>query len=170
MNKRSNYLVILVYCFSFSIIMSTFVSSQTQQTALLAIQQAEDKLYETISMLEEASEKKLDIRDLVINTDEARQLIATAKTKYNEANYTEAYNSANAAIDKLENVEEELELKNTQTKRNKVTLYSLLGIFSAIFVAIFIILFIRKIYPWYLQKRNAEYGKLQIIYDKEKKV
>lgn len=143
------------------------VISQTQQTALSAIQQAETKLIETVVLLEETSESEIDTRDLVKTTDSARYQIALAKEKYNEANYTIAYDLATLANGNLEEVAEELESRISKGRQNTVLLYSLLVVFSAILLGIFVFLMIKYGYPWYLEKRDEEYGKLEIHYTEE---
>ncbi|MHA1199982.1 MAG: hypothetical protein ACTSQF_11695, partial [Candidatus Heimdallarchaeaceae archaeon] len=154
----------IIYCLFLASVMSLPTTAQTQQDALLAIQQADDRLFEAVSSLEEASRSNIDIRDLVIITDDARQLIILAKEMYIDANYTTAYNNANDANEELTEVVDEVELRTNSNQQNRTILFSLLGVFSAIFIGLFIFLFIRKGYPWYLEKRNEEYGKLEIQY------
>ena len=143
------------------------VSSQTQQSAQLEIQEADDRLIEVIRLLEAASAEGIDIRDLVGITDNARSLISQAKEKYSEANYTIAYNYAYEANQNLGGVIEEIEKRNGIEKQNKTILFSLLGVFSAILVGITIFFIIKWGYPWYQHKRREEYGKLEIQYEEE---
>ncbi len=170
MRKKVKFNIIAVFCFSLLIPTILSVSSQTQQNALLAIQQADERLFETIVLLEEASKTNINIRDLVINTDIARQLIVDAKKEFEEANYTAAYGKANDANEQLVAVINELELRENKKEQNNILLFSLLGVFSAILAILFIIIFIKKIYPWYLEKRIEEYSKLEIQYKKEEEV
>ncbi|MCE7741642.1 MAG: hypothetical protein GOP50_04225 [Candidatus Heimdallarchaeota archaeon] len=164
MKRKIRFIIITICCFLIVIAMSMPITSQTQQTALLAIQQADDKLLEVVSSLEEASRSNIDIRDLVITTEDARQLIAIAKEMYNEASYTAAYSNAINANEELDSVVDEVELRTDNNQQNRTILFSLLGVFSAIFTGLVIFLIIRKGYPWYLEKRNEEFGKLEIQY------
>ena len=157
----------LFCCLVFIITIVIPTSAQTQQSALLAIQQADEKLSDTISYLEEVSELEIEIRDLVIITEDARQLIAIAKLSYNEANYTVAYDNANQADNYLDGVIEELEARTGKNRQNTTVLFSLLGVFSAIFLGLFIFFIVKRGYPWYLAKRDEEYGKLEIQYNTE---
>ena len=167
MRKKVKFFIIAISCFSLLMTTILSVSSQTQQNALLAIQQADERLTETISLLEETSTSNINIRDLVIDTDNARQLILEAKEEYGKANYTIAYEKANDASVQLDVVINELEIRENKKNQSNTILFSLLGVFSAILAILFIIIFIKKIYPWYLEKHNEEYGKLEIQYKKE---
>ena len=163
--KRNN-LTAVICCLTLVIASGSALSyAQTQQTALSAIQQAENKLFETVYLLEESSASNIDVRDLVTSTDYARQLIADAKVEYNQTNYIEAYDKSIEAIDELNSVENELESRKQQNQQNNVILFSLVGVFSAVLVVAFIFFFNKRIYPWYIKKRNEEYGKLEIKYE-----
>ncbi len=170
MKKGSKIILIIVCSFLLTITIASSAEAQTQQTALLAIQQAESKLYETISLLEDVSTTKIDIRDLVKNTDDARQLIFIAKDQYNNANFTEAQEKASEAIEELNLIMNELELRKDTKQQNNTILYSLLGVFSAIFIVLFFFSLHKWIYPWYIEKRNEEYGKLIIKYNEETEI
>ena len=78
MKRKIRLVIISVFSFSLLISMILPVFSQIQQNALIAIQQADEKLTYTLSLLEEFGDST-DIRDLVISTDEARYLISKAK-------------------------------------------------------------------------------------------
>jgi hypothetical protein len=143
------------------------IISQTQQTALSAIQQAENKLVEALNLLEEISDSKVDIRDLVIITDSARYQISLARENYNGANYSVAYDMAIVANEELEEVIDELEVRRSKNQQNTTLLFSLLGVFLAILLGLFVFLIVKYGYPWYLEKRDEEYGKLEIHYIKE---
>lgn len=170
MKKVSRIILIIVCSFLLIITVASPAVAQTQQTALLAIQQAESKLYETISLLEDASTTKIDIRDLVRNTDDARQLIVSAKDQYNNANFTDAQEKASEAIEELNLIINELELRKDKNQQNNAILYSLLGVFSAILIVLFLFSLHKWIYPWYIEKRNEEYGKLIIKYKEETEI
>ena len=170
MKKVSRIILIIVCSFLLIITVASPTVAQTQQTALLAIQQAESKLYETISLLEDASTTKIDIRDLVRNTDDARQLIVSAKDQYNNANFTDAQEKASEAIEELNLIINELELRKDKNQQNNAILYSLLGVFSAILIVLFLFSLHKWIYPWYIEKRNEEYGKLIIKYKEETEI
>ena len=49
--------------------------------------------------------------------------------------------------------------------RNKVIIFSFVGVISAFGAILFSIFLIRKIYPWFEKKKIEEYGKLEIKYD-----
>jgi len=167
MKSKYRFFAVIVCCFSLLTVIAPTVTSQTQQTALLTIQQADTKLIETVSLLENVAKSSINIRDLVINTDYARQLIVLAKVEYNDANYTMAYDFAKNATEELDIVVDELELRIGKNQQNNTILFSLLGVFSALLLGVFIFFFIRKLYPWYLEKQNEEYGKLEIRYKEE---
>lgn len=167
MKRKIRLVIISVFSFSLLISMILPVFSQIQQNALIAIQQADEKLTYTLSLLEEFGDST-DIRDLVISTDEARYLISKAKEEYNETNYTSAYEDAMDANEQLDAIINQIELIQDKKQQNNIFLFSLLGVFSAIFTVLFIFIFIRNIYPWYLEKRIEEYEKLEIKYDKYK--
>ena len=72
------------------------------------------------------------------------------------------------ANEQLDAIINQIELIQDKKQQNNIFLFSLLGVFSAIFTVLFIFIFIRNIYPWYLEKRIEEYEKLEIKYDKYK--
>lgn len=165
-NLAKNYAIM---CAIFTLLFSTtaFVSSQTQQLAQAEIQEAEDKLFEVITLLEKASIDNIEIRDLVIITDNSRLLISQAKEKYNEANYSTAFDYANEANLDLNDVEEEIETRSGINKQNRTLLISLLSIFSTLLVGLTVFLLVKWGYPWYLKKQREEYGKLEIQYEEK---
>jgi len=146
---------------------TTSVVSQTQQLAQVEIQEAEDKLGEVIILLEKASRDNIEIRDLIIITDNARSLISLAKEKYNEANFSIAYDYANEANVDLDVVEEEIEMRNGINKQNLTLLISLLSVFSVLLIGLTVFVIIKWGYPWYTRKQRQEYGELEIQYEEE---
>jgi hypothetical protein len=141
--------------------------AQTEQEALLLIDNASEKLKEALSLLEEIPITNSDSKLLTSEVDSALQLIQEAKSKTIENEYSTAIQKANEAITKLDTIIEQLEeiLKNNKQKNN--ILFSLLGVFLALFTVIFLYLYLTKIYPWYKMKKVENYERLEIVYGSE---
>ena len=148
---------------------SSTVFAQSESEALIIIQQADDKLIEVFKLLEDASGTNIVLRDLVQDTDNARYQIEEAKTLYSVGNYTQAYQTANDAIEELDGVLLKIDQRMNQRKQNSRILYSVLGVLAAIFTVLFVFVFIRRIQPWFKAKQLEEYGKLEIKYEIEEK-
>lgn len=148
---------------------SSTVFAQSESEALIIIQQADDKLIEVFKLLEDASGTNIVLRDLVQDTDNARYQIEEAKTLYSIGNYTQAYQTANDAIEELDGVLLKIDQRMNQRKQNSRILYSVLGVLAAIFTVLFVFVFIRRIQPWFKAKQLEEYGKLEIKYEIEEK-
>ncbi|MHA1668781.1 MAG: hypothetical protein ACTSUR_08995 [Candidatus Heimdallarchaeaceae archaeon] len=163
--KKLKFLAIFSLFYMISLSFFQFaVVSQTENDANLALQTANEKLTEVVTLLEEASEKKIIVIDLTKEADLAREMIFTATENFREENYQLAYEQANEAITKLNQLIVEINERMDSKNRNRVIMFVLLGFFSAIFSIVFLFLFIKKIYPWYKVKQREEYGKLEIIY------
>lgn len=148
---------------------SSTVFAQSESEALIIIQQADDKLIEVFKLLEDASGTNIVLRDLVQDADNARYQIEEAKTLYSVGNYTQAYQTANDAIEELDGVLLKIDQRMNQRKQNSRILYSVLGVLAAIFTVLFVFVFIRRIQPWFKAKQLEEYGKLEIKYEIEEK-
>ena len=148
---------------------SSTVFAQSESEALSIIQQADDKLIEVFKLLEDVSGTNIVLRDLVQDADNARYQIEEAKTLYSVGNYTQAYQTANDAIEELDGVLLKIDQRMNQRKQNSRILYSVLGVLAAIFTVLFVFVFIRRIQPWFKAKQLEEYGKLEIKYEIEEK-
>ncbi len=161
---------LLVFLFIFFTIISTMTScAQLEQEAATSIQNAQEKLIEVISLLEEGVKEDVDIVNLASEADSARNLIKEAKNNYLEGNYDIALQKANSANTQLEELIEEISNLLGLTKQRSRIIYSLVGTLSAILSIGVVFLFFRKIYPWYKVKKLEEYDKLVIIYDETSK-
>ena len=162
--KSSKFIVIMVFILLF-LRQSSLSNAQSENEAQIIIQQAEDKLIEVNKLLEVASKTNIVLTDLVQETDDARTLIKEAITQFGVGNYTQAYQTANDAKEELDNVLLKIDQRMSQRKQNSRILFSLLGIFAAIFTIVFVFVYIRKIHPWFKIKQLEEYGKLEIKYE-----
>lgn len=168
MIKKTSYwkfftiLVTLLICFS-----SENCSGQTESEVLSSIQQGNEKLLDVVKALETASTDNIDVIDLVVQTDGARELLVEALDRYLEADYLSAYDKSLTALNILENIESEIKIRSNNKQRNNKIIYSIIGIFSALITLSIVYFYLTKIYPWYKSKLQDEYGKLEIIYSKE---
>ena len=153
-------LILIFICIPFS---SAF--AQTENDAVIAIQQAEEKLIDVIEILENISKRDLYIEDLVLQTDSARQLINAANLMLVEGDYEQAYRTANDAKGKLDILLDNLNQRINETKQKSRILYSVSGFLAAAFTIAFAFLFLKRIYPWFRAKQHEEYGKLEIKYE-----
>ncbi|MHA1259116.1 MAG: hypothetical protein ACTSSG_12315, partial [Candidatus Heimdallarchaeaceae archaeon] len=116
---RKKLKLLAIFSLFYMISLSSFqlvVVSQTENDANLALQTANEKLTEVVMLLEEASEKKIVVTDLTKEADSARELIFTAAENFREGNYQLAYEQANEAITKLNQlvveINERMDTKN----------------------------------------------------------
>jgi hypothetical protein len=165
MKLTRKHLCLIGFLFIYCIINNTYTPyAQTEQEAATSIQDAQEKLIEVISLLEDGIKEDTDIVSFVSKADSARNLIKEAKDNYLEGNYDTALEKANSANNQLEELIEEIkELLGLSKQRTRI-IYSLVGTLSAVLAVGFIFLFFRKIYPWYKVKKLEEYDKLVIIY------
>ncbi|MCG3215155.1 MAG: hypothetical protein KAS63_00410 [Candidatus Heimdallarchaeota archaeon] len=141
--------------------------AQTENDAMLAIQQAEERLIDVIILLEGISETSIDTRDLVVEADSLRLLIYQANKKLEEGDYEQAYQTANDAKEQLDSLLNLINQRISGNKQRSRVLYSVLGFLAAAFTLAFVILFLRRIYPWFKTKQLEEYGNLEIKYEQE---
>jgi len=163
--KREKKIVVLISVFLL-IFPIQVLFAQTEQDAKQAVQVANEKLIEVVELLEESSEKNIDVVDLTFEADSARQLIKDANNKIVQENYSAALQSANEAIEQLDSLIEQIHVIIGSKQRNSRLIFSFLGFGLAILAIFTIFIFFRKIYPWYKTKQLEEYGKLEIIYEK----
>ncbi|MFW9852722.1 MAG: hypothetical protein ACFFDS_07265, partial [Candidatus Thorarchaeota archaeon] len=116
---------------------------------MTSIDNANEKLIEALNLLEKIPVSNSEAKELTSEVDTALQLIQEAKLKTIENEFSVAIQKANEAIAKLDGVIEQLEeiVKNDQQKNT--ILFSLLGVFLALFTVIFLYLYLTKIYPLY---------------------
>ena len=162
--KSSKFIAILMFILLF-LRQSSTVYAQSESEAQISIQQAEDKLIEVVKSLEAASETNIVLIDLVQETDDARIKIVEAITQFRVGNYTQAFQTANDAKEELDGVSLKIDQRLNQKKQNSRILFSVLGVFAALFTIGFVLIFIRKIHPWFRAKQLDEYGKLEIKYE-----
>jgi len=156
--------------FGFFFIFFTLITSQSsfaqlEQDAANSIQNAQTKLIEVVILLEESSTKKIEITDLVVKADSARNLIKEASDEYLEGDYEVALQKANDATEQLDNLIEEIKEVVDSTKQKSRILFSLLGSVSALLSVALVFVFFKKIYPWYKAKQLEEYSNLVIVYE-----
>jgi hypothetical protein len=147
---------------------SIVIQGQTEQQASDAILEADNRLIYALELIEDIPNYDENIRGLIQQIDNARQLIKEAKDQFADNNFTVSYQKATEATLELDAIIDEIENKMLVQSRNKVLVFSFVGVFSAIGAILFSILFIRKIYPWYEKKKIEEYGKLEIKYDESR--
>ncbi len=167
---RSNKIIGIAMLFLLLLIQSSPTHAQSEGEALSIIQQAEDKLIDVLKLLEDAFEKNIPLIDLVQETDNARIQIKVAKSQFGLGNFSQAYQTANDAIEELDSVLLEMDQRMSQKKQNFRILYSIVGVLAAIFTILFVFVFIKKIQPWFKTKQLEEYGKLEIKYENEGKL
>ena len=153
------------FLISFIIITSKFSFAQQEQDAINSIQNAQEKLIDVIILLEQGSERKVDITDLVIITDFLRDLIKEANDMYLEGKYELAMQKANSATEQLDELIDEITERLGSSKQKTKVIFSLLGSSLALFSIGIVYVFFKKIHPWFKTKQLEEYGKLVILYE-----
>ncbi|NPD87948.1 MAG: hypothetical protein HGN29_04450 [Asgard group archaeon] len=153
----------------FTVITAQSSFAQLEQDAANSIQNAQEKLIEVIILLEESETKKIEIKDLVVRADSARNLIKEASDKYLEGDYDSALQKANSATEQLDQLIEEITETAGSSKQKSRLIFSLLGSISALVSVALVFIFFKKIYPWYKTKQLEEYGKLVIVYEETSK-
>ncbi len=169
--KKYQKFILILCVFGTTIILHnqiTIAQSQAEQDAFAAIQEADEKLTYVLELLEEISNYDEDIRNLILQTDDARQLIKEAKDNYANSNFTISYQKATGAILQLDSIVGEIDSKIQSKTQNKIIIFSLVGVLAGLGAIVFSFFFISKIYPWYEKKKIEEYSKLEIRYDNSK--
>lgn len=169
--KRYQKFILILCVFGITTIMHNqipIVQGQAEQEASAAIQEADEKLTYVLELLEEISIYDEDIRNLILQTDDARQLIKEAKDNYASSNFTISYQKATGAILQLDSIIGEIDSIIQSKTQNKIIIFSLVGVLAGLGAIMFSFLFISKIYPWYEKKKIEEYSKLEINYNNSK--
>lgn len=154
--------IILSFFMSLAFLQTTQAQSQLEAENL--IQEAREKLIEVIILLEQAYLQNIEIKASVLVADNVLDIIKEADLAFQDGNYTTAIGKANLAISQLNELTDDINNLIDTKRNNKKIINTIIGVCGGAALVFLGIITKKKIYPWYKEKQQEEYGKLQIIY------
>ncbi|MHA1686604.1 MAG: hypothetical protein ACTSYD_09405 [Candidatus Heimdallarchaeaceae archaeon] len=157
-------ITIIVLSFSCSSIANNYIKQEDEQAKKL-LEELTDKISYCLSLLEKASKRNINVRDLVLEVDHALQLKHVAERYYLESQYQQSITTSLEALDLLDSVVISANQLLDQKQKTTTVIGIIIGFCSAIGTLAFLYLFYRYVFPWYKRQQISQYEELEIVYE-----